>query len=154
MLQGELPPLPLSGDWTLLLPEQFSHSPVEDPRPALELKLLAQELPMVSKTCSFDSPDQLAKLLLAEEDRAMSGRFILAIQGARLQPRYCEVLGEAAKAVESLVVLLLDDPRDLSAMPESKELVVLCAHGTRPLHLQILAEVLRGETGPTGGQPL
>ena len=154
LLQGSLPETPLSGDWSLVLPEQFSHSPVEDSRSSAELDLLARELPMISRTLRFDSAEILARQVATEGELTAGGKVLLAIQGARLDPRYREVFKDLAESVDSLVVLLLDDPRDLVAMPESENLSVLCAHGGRPLHLETLAEVLRGEIPPGSGQPI
>ncbi len=154
LLQGRLPETPLTGDWSLMLPEQFSHSPVEDSRSSAELDLLAHELPMVSKTLRFDSPEGLSRWVSADEGRIAEGNLLLAVQGARLESRYREVLEALAESLDSLVVLLLDDSRDLIAMPESDNLAVLCAHGARPLHLKTLSEVLRGEIPPGSGQPI
>ena len=154
LLRGSLPPLPLKDEWKLILPEQFSHSPVEDPRPADELELLASELPAVTTVFKFDSVKDLPTLSAREDDSTAGRHWILALQGARLQTDCREILETVAQRLESLVILLLDDPRDLAVMPEAENLAVLCAYGTRPLHLQILAEVLRGETRPNRGQPL
>ncbi|MBA4683865.1 MAG: beta-N-acetylhexosaminidase [Planctomycetes bacterium] len=154
LLQGRLPETPLTGGWSLVVPEQFSHSPVEDSRSSAELDLLAHELPMVSRTLRFDSPEQLARLASAENELMTEENLLLALQGARLDSRYREVLEALAKSLDSLVVLLLDDSRDLVAMPEADNLSVLCAHGARPLHLKTLSEVLRGEIPPGSGQPI
>jgi len=154
LLQGRLPETPITGDWSLVLPEQFSHSPVEDSRSSAELDLLAQKLPMVSRTLRFDSPEKLARLASVTGDRIAEGKLLLAVQGARLDSHYREVLEALAESLDSLVVLLLDDSRDLVAMPESDNLAVLCAHGARPLHLETLSEVLRGEIPPGYGQPI
>jgi len=154
LLQGELPPMHPSDRWILVLPEQFSHSPVEDPRPATELELFGEALPAVKETLRFDSPADLQKLALEWERKGEPARIILAIQGARLQPEFREALSRCGECSTALVILLLDDARDLGSMPPRESATVLCAHGARPLHLQTLAEVMRGETIPTGGQPI
>lgn len=154
LLKGNLPEAGLSGDWSLLLPKQFSHSPVEDPRPALELEILSELLPTVLDVRGYGSAHELRITLEEVESLSESPQVILAIQGVRLQKEYQSVLDGFAHTATAFVLLLLDDPRDLGEMPNGKGVAVLCAHGARPLHLETLAEVLKGEIAATGGQPI
>jgi beta-N-acetylhexosaminidase len=154
LLAGPAATLSGSTKGLLVLPQLHTTSPVEDPLQGLQLNLLVEELGDGVETLSIDaepSRQQIERVLT----RARGvGETILVLKGFRHSSSARGLVEAVAAQQDRLIIVLLEDPRDLVAIPAGAGISVITAHGYRPVHQQAIADVLLGRITPSDRSPM
>lgn len=156
------PAATLSGSATglLVLPALQANSPVEDPLHGMDLTLLADQLGDRVETLKIDSDPSLEQIERVLARARVVGETVLVLQGFRHSTSARAMVEAVASQVERLIIVLLEDPRDLVAIPQSagisgiSGISVITAFGCRPVHQQAIADALLGRIVPSDQSPM
>jgi len=85
---------------------------------------------------------------------ATSNGVILVVQGFRHSQAAREMVQSVADKSRRLIIVLLEDPRDMVAVPDGEKISVISAYGFRPVHQEAIAGALLGEFEPSGRSPM
>ncbi|MEE2855983.1 MAG: glycoside hydrolase family 3 N-terminal domain-containing protein [Planctomycetota bacterium] len=154
LLAGPAATLSGSTRGLLVLPQLHTTSPVEDPLQGLQLNLLEEELGDGVETLSIDaepSREQIERVLTTARGVAET---ILVLKGFRHSTAARSLVEELATQQHRLIIVLLEDPRDLVAIPAAAGISVITAHGCRAVHQQAIADVLLGRITPSDHSPM
>jgi hypothetical protein len=120
----------------------------------VELNLLAEELADGVETLSIDSEpsrQQIERVLTTARGVAET---ILVLKGFRHSSSARALVEAVAAQQDRLIIVLLEDPRDLVAVPAGAAISVITAHGYRPVHQQAIADALLGRITPSDHSPM
>jgi len=154
LLAGPAATLSGSTKGLLVLPQLHTTSPVEDPLQGVELTLLVEELAAGVETLSIDaepSRQQIERVLTRARGVAQT---ILVLKGFRHSSAARALVEAVAAQQDRLIIVLLEDPRDLVAVPAGAGISVITAHGYRPVHQQAIADALLGRITPSDHSPM
>jgi len=154
LLAGPAATLSGSTKGLLVLPQLHTTSPVEDPLQGVELTLLVEELAAGVENLSIDaepSRQQIERVLTRARGVAQT---ILVLKGFRHSSAARALVEAVAAQQDRLIIVLLEDPRDLVAVPAGAGISVITAHGYRPVHQQAIADALLGRITPSDHSPM
>lgn len=154
LLSGPAARIEGEGKWLLVLPALQQRSPVEDPLRGEDLSLLADTLEQYLDCMRIDADPTPGEIEQVIERAAESAGVILGLQGFRHCDAARELVQTLADRSLRLIVVLLEDPRDLVAVPAADKISVISSHGFRPVHQQAIAAALLGEFEPCGRSPV
>lgn len=120
----------------------------------MELNLLVEELSDGVETLSIDSEpsrQQIERVLTTAQGVAET---ILVLKGFRHSSSARALVEAVAAQQHRLIIVLLEDPRDLLAIPAGEGISVITAHGCRPVHQQAIADALLGRITPSAHSPM
>ena len=78
----------------------------------------------------------------------------MVLQGFRHSERTRALVQALARENGRLIIVLLEDPRDLVAVPAGDQISVITAFGFRPVHQAAVASALMGEFEPSDQSPV
>ncbi|MGE4618754.1 MAG: glycoside hydrolase family 3 N-terminal domain-containing protein, partial [Planctomycetota bacterium] len=140
--------------WLLVVPGLENRSPVEDPLRGEDLAVLIEKLRPHVETMEIDSgPAEDLIEDVVERGRSRGG-VLLLVQGLRHCVGTQALVAALARESFRLIIVLLEDPRDLVAIPAGEQISVITSYGFRSLHQEALASALLGETAPFDQSPL
>ena len=150
------PPARIEGDgqWLLVVPRLQTRSPVEDPLRGEDLSILESRLgkQVDCLKIDFDADDGMIGKVI-ERGRPAAG-VIMVLQGFRHSERTRALVQALARENGRLIIVLLEDPRDLVAVPAGDQISVITAFGFRPVHQAAVASALMGEFEPSDQSPV
>ena len=147
---GEEPGRP---EWLLVIPEVEFASPVEDAH-GEQLQTLVRGLGERIKPWRTRAQPTTEECHEVVEAARGCGGVLVAVKGLRHREAVQSMLSAIAEQVPRLVVILLEDPRDLVALESGENISVITAHGHQPVHQQALVDVLLGRCTPSAISPL
>ncbi|MDE0957816.1 MAG: hypothetical protein OSB12_04200 [Planctomycetota bacterium] len=154
LLAGPAATLSRSTKGLLVLPQLHTTSPVEDPLQGVELNLLVEELADGVETLSIDAHPSRQQIKRVLSTARAGAETILVLKGFRHSSAARALVEAVAAQQDRLIIVLLEDPRDLLAIPAGEGISVITAHGCRPVHQQAIADALLGRITPSDYSPM
>ncbi|MEC9476936.1 MAG: glycoside hydrolase family 3 N-terminal domain-containing protein [Planctomycetota bacterium] len=140
--------------WLLVLSDLESRSPVEDPLRGEDLSHLIERLGESVECFKIGSAPDRAIIERVVARGSEAAGVIMALQGFRHSSEVTELVQAVAEADLRLIMVLLEDPRDLVAAPSGDRVSVISSFGFRPVHQAAIASALLGEFEPSDRSPV
>ena len=145
-------PLATEGEVVLGMPTLRSETGVEDPlRGEEDASALVDALrPTITLRLPTEpAADDIASLLQAAQGKTL----VLALTNARFLEAQRLLAQRCVETHSRVIVLLLRNPFDAQVL-EGRKATIVASYGFRPMQLDALAQVVRGETQPYGMLPI
>ncbi len=149
LLSGPAARIDGEGKWLLVLPGIKQRSRVEDPLRGEDLALLVHKLEHRVECVRIASDPAPREIEQVSDRSATSTGVILLVQGFRHSQAAREMVQSVADKSRRLIIVLLEDPRDMVAVPDGEKISVISAYGFRPVHQEAIAGALLGEFEPS-----
>lgn len=145
LLGGPVPEIRDTEKWLLVLPELETRSPVEDPLRGEDLSTLVEILGETVDCFEIRSADDVSGKEEIFKRGSEAAGVVMVLQGFRHLPKMRDLVHEVAEKGYRLIIVLLEDPRDLAAVPSGEQVSVMTSFGFRPVHQAAIASALLGQ---------